>query len=918
MLSHVPALGRATLVASFFAFLSCTQCGAPPPPDEGALALDEPLAAGEVRCGPVTRPSELIGGPNAYGSVGRTFRCYNSEIRFLLQDGSRPVGNSSYGGTLIDVDLVRGSEEDEGRDAFRELVPGYGANEVKVESIEVVSDGRDGTAGILRVSGTPVEVSIVPQAAYLRQDMPARIEVDYILRPGARYLEIKTRIINESDDYIGPVLYADFLILGAPGLLHAPDIGFDPTEELFRSSSFLALGRADHVSYAYVCSDNDIIIPLAERTISAPVCRDDVLVGVEEEYSRYVVVGDGSIESVAKVAWELRGLETGSVQGTVTDATGAVTEGAWVAAVSGGDLGEDGAFVVNEARTDDTGHFSLTLRPGTYTLVAHTGTHDRSEAKEVIVEAGADASRTLQLGGEATLRVSTSFVGQSGEDLGRLAAKLSVLPLGDTQRPSAALNEYRRHGLTTYEVSPDGRFETRLPPGRYRVFVTRGFEFTRFEADVTLDPGEQLDLSAGLAHALDTTGLVGGEFHQHSLGSTDSSVPIPIKVLENAAEGVEVTASTEHDNIVDFQPHVERWGIADQLRVMPGAEVTYTSIGHFNAYPWSIDPDDPLRDVGSRVWYGKTIKDLFDDVRDRAGDPIVQINHPRSMGAGYFASLLFDPTSGERFERDPPSLPALPDRIYEDWSADFEAIEVNGSLGSPADFTQDGWATLRERAETESTGTPVLADWFGMMGAGHHVAAMGNSDSHYANSGVGYPRSFLHVGKDAPADVSDDDVRAAVRAQRVSVGQGCLVELVTDGERRMGHEDRVDATSVSEVRVRLQAPPHVEVQRLELYVNGRVQPLAVDNAAVTAAGDGALSPELPEPPPTAPASLRLDAPLQGVAIDTDQVWVVVARGGGGLAPTGGGGTYCYSAPLYLDESGDGWVGWLEDTATILD
>jgi hypothetical protein len=134
----------------------------------------------------------------------------------------------------------------------------------------------------------------------------------------------------------------------------------------------------------------------------------------------------------------------------------------------------------------------------------------------------------------------------------------------------------------------------------------------------------------------------------------------------------------------------------------------------------------------------------------------------------------------------------------------------------------------------------------------------------------------------------------------------------------MGFEDKVDASALSEVRVRVQAPPHVEVRRLELYVNGRVQPLVVTADGVMATDGGALSAQLPEPAASTPPALRLDAPVSGVDVDTDQVWVVVARGGSGLNPTGGGGTYCYSAPLYVDQGDDGWVGWLEDTQTIVD
>jgi hypothetical protein len=895
---------------------SCGSCGdAPPTPRP--LPLDTILGPGEVRCGEVTKASELIGGPAAYGQVGRTWRCHNSEIRFLVQDGSRPVGNSSRGGSLIDVDLVRDSEEEEGLDTFRELVVAYGANEVVVEKVEVVHDGRDGQPAIVRVSGRPDVITLVPQAYFLHQDMPARVETDYILRPDVRYIEVKTRIINESDDHISNVIYADFITFGGVGRLHAPEIGYDAGGELFRAASFLAQSHAPDVSYGYLCSDRDLLIPIAEGgSITAPMCGDDAIVAMEEEYSRYFVVGDGTIESVASVAYDLLGKPTGTAQGTVTGAGGEVVEGVWVSALTGGGPFDDDAHVVNEARTDATGHFELTLQPGTYSIVAHAPGVVRSDVKEIVIEEGAQASRTLALGETATLRVTTSFTGLDGQDLGAMPAKLSVQPIGATQRASGKLADFDKSGLVAYQPSADGRFEVDVPPGEYRVFVTRGFEFTRWQAEVTLAAGERTTLAANVAHVLDTTGWVGAEFHQHSLGSVDSQVPVPIKVLENAAEGVEFASSTDHDNVVDFAPHVQALGLSEHLSVVAGNEVTYTAIGHFNVYPWTIDPQDPLRDVGSRVWWGKTMPGLFASVRELAGDPIVQINHPRSSGAGYFQAMNFNPADGTRFSRGPPTLPTLPETIFEQWSADFEAIEVNGSLGSASQFTEEGWADLAERARTDATTVPVLADWFGFLGAGHHVAAMGNSDSHGLNGAVGYPRNFLYVNEDRPASVREDDARRAIRAQRVSVGHGCHIAMTVDGALRMGVSDAVAPAALSSLRVRVQAPPHVTVPNLELYVNGRVQPLTIDDAGVHVATDGVISAEIPAPPASAPPAGRLDASITGVDATEDRVIVAVARGGGGLGPTGGGSVYCYSAPLYVDAGGDGWVGWLTDTQTV--
>src|SRR5687767_11070261 len=147
---------RSLFLSAALACVSTCTCEEPAPPP---VRLDEILGPGQVRCGPVTRDSELIGGPQAFGVVGRSFRCNNSKIRFLIQDGTRPVGVSSRGGNLVDVDLVRADELADGEDTFREHVSAIGGREILPEKITVVNDGTNGEPGIVRIEGPPVDLS---------------------------------------------------------------------------------------------------------------------------------------------------------------------------------------------------------------------------------------------------------------------------------------------------------------------------------------------------------------------------------------------------------------------------------------------------------------------------------------------------------------------------------------------------------------------------------------------------------------------------------------------------------------------------------------------------------------------------------------------------------------------------------------
>lgn len=910
------SLAVVVVVASLAPAATCT-CETSPPPVP-PFSLDTVLGPGEVRCGPVTKATELIGGPAAFAQVGRSFRCHNARIRFIVQDASRPVGNSVEGGTLIDIDRVNVDEISDGDDTFREFVPILGANEVKVESIEVVNDGQNGEPGIIRVSGRPTIVTLAPQADALRDEsITGTIFTDYILAADSDVIEITTTLVNEGELVRG-TLGADFLVFGGATPPMTPQFGFGDLP-LFEQVGFLAGARGKHSNIALVCDDNDLIVPLVESGATVGICEGDLFIGSEGGFTRFLLVGDGSLDSVARPAYARRGVATAVVRGVVAGAVSGTVVSV-VAGAAGADLAAAGAHVVNEAhvRADGSYDVAVPVDAVDVVVVAHvpgvTGAVvGRSAVVAVDVAGGADRVVDLALAGAGRVRVSTAFVARDGSDEGARPAKLTLVPQGDTERPQAVLHAFDRDGVARYEVSVDGAFDVSVPAGRYRAYVSRGFEYSRHEVDVDVAAGAVVDVDATLQHVVDTDGLLAGEFHQHTLGSIDAVVPVPLKVMENAVEGIEVAVSTDHDNIVDFAPFVDELGLTPFVRAFVGEEVSYQAIGHFNAYPFILNPADPQRDVGSRLWWFKTLPQLYADMRAAMGnDGVVQLNHPRSGGTGALASMRFSPADATLVPRERPSLPSLPVEVYERWSPAFDAIEVNTSLGAPEQFTADG-AVLRALAADAPTDVPVLADWFGLLGAGLPVAAMGNSDTHSINEGVGYPRTYLHVGSDVVGDIDEAGLTATIRAQRTLIAEGCLLTLTADGALRFGKAELVDADAA--LRVRLQAPPHVEDGRLELYANGVAQLLSGDIDSVSVDAAGALS--LPLAGIAATGAERLAHTIAGLPVDVDTVLVAVSRGGRGLAPTGGNAVTCVSQALYVDGDGDGaFSPWLADTEDV--
>jgi hypothetical protein len=216
----------------------------------------EPLPPRAFR---VTDRTQLFGGgPRALGEVG-DYMLQNDRIRVVIQNAGFSRGFGVYGGGIIDADLRRFDEQGRsesnrlgGHDIFAEMFPSFFFQAVACDKVEVLSDGtkpfeeRYGTSrvryeqgvAVVRASGgggeflTLLKVFdslflsyLLPTASHSStgtselvrlalllglpfadfaaelnklQNENARYEVDYVLRPGARRVEIHSRIINKT------------------------------------------------------------------------------------------------------------------------------------------------------------------------------------------------------------------------------------------------------------------------------------------------------------------------------------------------------------------------------------------------------------------------------------------------------------------------------------------------------------------------------------------------------------------------------------------------------------------------------------------------------------------------------------------------------------------------------------------------
>ncbi|MBV9949936.1 MAG: hypothetical protein JOZ69_24045, partial [Myxococcales bacterium] len=212
-----------------------------------------------------------------------------------------------------------------------------------------------------------------------------------------------------------------------------------------------------------------------------------------------------------------------------------------------------------------------------------------------------------------------------------LPARLLVRGLAGTADPDWGDEPSEGASLDVIHADRDG--ERAIPAGRYHVTISRGFEYTLSEADVTVVVGKTALASADLQRVVDTRGWLAADLHVHAVPSMDAPAPLPDRVQALAAAGVEVAVATDHNVLTDYGPTIRERGLTRWLSSVVGDEVTTRGVpmGHFNVFPLAVGaPPVPYERVTATAMAAAA------RAAPPEGPKVVQLNHPRMGGIGYF------------------------------------------------------------------------------------------------------------------------------------------------------------------------------------------------------------------------------------------------------------------------------------------
>jgi hypothetical protein len=809
----------------------------------------------------------------------------NGRIRVVVQDIQRNLfGIGQFGGQIIDADLNRANPALE-RDNFEELATAVNIeNAVHYTALTVINDGSDGQPAVLRATGvddlldflnpssTVASLGFNLPAQVDDKDLPIEIQTDYILEPGANWVQIRTTVVNQGGTAFN-VYLGEYLNGSGQLYLFQPMNGFGSPlvtspcpATAANPCNFVAYAGykgAAGVSYAYVhdvpgsstFSTSGVTVPLLGRSVALALVGFDGgpnfplapsgNPGDSITLDRWFVVGDGSVSSITDARNQFQTIATGTVSGNVTlggnPAAGAqvVVLGSIAPTEAPASTGKN---VVTQAITDAAGNYSLTIPPGSYTVQAtldgtpYEGGGSTPVAHPVTVAAYGSVTQNMALPATGAIRVVVT-----DQAMQPLPAKASIVGFDPSPVPkntqtvliiNTSTNVFSNRGpdgapfgtTDTLFIDPTGDSgAVPLEPGNYQVVVSRGPEYSVDAQNVIVTAGATTTVNAEIARVIDSTGFVGSDFHVHSIESPDSQTARRDRVVTMLADGVDFFASTDHDNRTSYVADIT--GIAGAsalLATAPGEEITSFDYGHWNAWPMSVDP---LQVNGGAVDFGGAAPDGQDfpifgnysltpgEIIDLAhADPgasnTVQVNHIHSF-------FGVDGGSGLAIDTGltpPQSGVAGAARRLDPSVTNYFPLDGMGDV--KFDALEIWIGDDRGQVYTNFLGQNA-GDWINLLNQGYRPTGVADSDTHDRVSGAsGFPRTFVASPTDAPSGLGAiaDTLSQNVNDGRVFGSNGPMVRV------------RVIADSTSqEGRLELGYPTQISTNDGEVDVQVDVQ-----------------------------------------------------------------------------------------------
>lgn len=573
--------------------------------------------------------------------------------------------------------------------------------------------------------------------------------------------------------------------------------------------------------------------------------------------------------------------ETGEAAGRVADPEGAP-------AVHG-DLSVEVEGVRLLHYPDAEGNYSFRLPPGDYALKFHDIGRDPLE-RPLSIQSG--RTTRLDLAASKAAEVRIEIRDAAG---GRSPAKVQFIGIKGTETPNFGTN-YRAHGGDHQYQTHDGRVRQQVPPGDYLLRITHGPEYGMVEREIHVAKGETVEVAVTVERTVNTAGWVSTDFHAHSTPSGDNYCRTRDRLINFAAEQLEFAPTTEHNRIYDWAPLIERMGLSDRLKTVPGIELTGAG-QHFNSFP--LRPDPTVQNGGAPLWnYDPRINAVV--LRNWATPSLYEGGTRYDTGAN--ARYRDIPKFAEGAERWVQANHPTVGRVFFDRNQDgvrdggfvgFERLIDAAEVWSSDILNQDPVSKYERRGGPNRT-----FQWLQMLNQGRRLWCVAVSDAHRVfGNGVGAWRTYVPSSTDEPGEIDHKEIIRNAKAGRMMITNGPFLEVTTGEGLPIG--SNVTAEGYVDLKIRVETPNWLEVDRVQILVNGR-QPEEYNFTAES------------HPAKFRSGTVRFDETVR-VLLQRDAHLIVVAVGdnsnlekGWGRNPYGKMRPVAYTNPIFVDVDRNGF------------
>jgi hypothetical protein len=362
-------------------------------------------------------------------------------------------------------------------------------------------------------------------------------------------------------------------------------------------------------------------------------------------------------------------------------------------------------------------------------------------------------------------------------------------------RPENPLETNNSHEYFKNSCFPQEEgLEVDLPVGTYMISASRGPEYTLDQRVVEVLKDSLQDVVFRIDKIIEGTNLISVDPHMHTLNS-DGSMTIAERIKSAVAEGVDVAISTDHNYLSDYPSVLKKLGLGEYITVLIGQEVTPLDVNRvdmpeFNRFPLRMREGEPGNGA-IEIRFFENNTPIFKESRRKDPGALIQVNHPRRRGYGYFSYYQLDPETAAT--------------ALKGFDSSFDLLEVmNGPF-----FSHD-----------KSKNSQVIADWLHLLKRGYYFPIMGSSDSHGIDRAEpGYARTYVYYQGEKGNKLDTSALIQAIKKGQSFVSTGPIIEFTVNKTSVPGNTVIVEKRQL-DVGIKVQSAPWVSVDEVRIIVNG--------------------------------------------------------------------------------------------------